>query len=48
MIMLHSNDMVEHEHGEVPEDREHYPYVTRSLIRLYGDGLLTNVEDIFF
>lgn len=32
--------------GEVPQDREHYPYVTRSLIRLYEHGALTNVAGI--
>lgn len=31
--------------GEI-ESREHYPYVTRSLLRLYGEGVLTNVVDV--
>jgi D-alanine-D-alanine ligase-like ATP-grasp enzyme len=28
------------------EVQEHYPYVTRSLLRLYGQGVLTHVVDI--
>ena len=28
------------------QNREYYPYVTRSLIRLFNDGRLSNVEDV--
>ena len=28
------------------ENREHYPYVTRSLVRLFNEGRLTNVSDV--
>jgi len=28
-----------------PGSQEHYPYTTRSLLRLYDEGLLTNVTD---
>ncbi len=31
---------------EGTEAKEYYPYVTRSLLRLYGQGVLTNVVDI--
>lgn len=40
--------MIEHEDGarEIIQDKAHYPYVTRSLIRLFNRGDLTNVSDV--
>ncbi len=40
--------MTEHA-GREPESiqyKEHYPYVTRSLVRLFNEGSLTNVRDV--
>ena len=31
--------------GEIPSP-EYYPYVTRSLFRLYAEGVLNNVADV--
>lgn len=28
------------------ENREHYPYVTRSMVDLFNEGRLTNVTDV--
>ena len=30
----------------IPESREHYPYVTRSLLRLFESGVLSNVSGL--
>lgn len=38
--------MIEHEPNRLVESREHYPYVTRSLVRLFNEGKLTNVRDV--
>ena len=38
--------MLEHEPNKRVESREHYPYVTRSLVRLFNEGRLTNVKGV--